>query len=233
MANGKYVAYYRQSTSKQEKSGLGIDAQKKAVEDYLNGGKWEVLASFTETESGKRSDRPELARALAMCRIHNATLVVAKLDRLARNTRFLLTVRDETGDSGVVFCDYPIVPEGAMGKYFITNMAALAELECGLVGQRTKAALQAAKKRGKVLGCRNDNIAVYASQGAKASASARSAKAAKRATDFIKIIERIKAEGATSLHQIATKLNDEKFPAARGGKWSAIQVQRVMSTKKA
>ena len=86
---GKFVAYYRVSTKKQGQSGLGLEAQKDAVADYLNGGHWTLLDQFTEIESGKRSDRPELAKALAMCRLRGATLVVAKLDRLARNVHFL------------------------------------------------------------------------------------------------------------------------------------------------
>ena len=91
--DGKFVAYYRVSTKKQGQSGLGLEAQKAAVTDYLNGGRWRLVAHFTEVESGKRSDRPELAKALAMCRLRGATLVVAKLDRLARNVVLALTGR--------------------------------------------------------------------------------------------------------------------------------------------
>jgi DNA invertase Pin-like site-specific DNA recombinase len=232
MANGKYIAYYRVSTDKQKKSGLGLEAQQEAVRVYLNGGDWKLLGEFTEAESGKRNDRPALAQALALCRIHNATLVVAKLDRLARNTQFLLTVVKESGDAGVVFCDLPSIPEGPTGKFLLTQMASVAELEAGLISQRTKAALQAAKARGTVLGCRNDNIAAYAKQGATVSASVRSDKAAKRAGDVLPIIqaikERLQAEGATSLRQIASALNERKIPTARGGEWSAVQVQRVL-----
>ena len=87
-----------------------------------------------------------------MCRLHNATLVIAKLDRLSRNTQFLLNLVEGTGDAGVVFCDLPTIPTGPMGKFFITQMVAVAELEAGLISQRTKAALAAAKARGKKLG---------------------------------------------------------------------------------
>src|ERR1035441_7658467 len=116
MANGKYVAYYRVSTDKQKKSGLGLEAQQEAVRIYLNGGEWKLVGAFTEAESGKRNDRPALAQALAFCRIHNATLVVAKLDRLARNTQFLLTVVKESGSAGVVFCDLPSIRDGHIGR---------------------------------------------------------------------------------------------------------------------
>src|SRR6185437_13427601 len=102
MVRGKFVAYYRVSTLRQGRSGLGLDAQRKAVADYLNGGRWTLIGEFTEVESGKRNDRPELAKALAACRVHCATLVVAKLDRLSRNAAFLLTLRDASAD-GVNF----------------------------------------------------------------------------------------------------------------------------------
>ena len=89
MTNGKFVAYYRVSTQKQGQSGLGLEAQKEAVRVYLNGGRWKLVGEFKEVESGKRNDRPALAEALAMCRVHGATLVIAKLDRLARNVAFI------------------------------------------------------------------------------------------------------------------------------------------------
>jgi DNA invertase Pin-like site-specific DNA recombinase len=86
---GRFVAYYRVSTDKQGKSGLGLDAQRKAVNDYLNGGDWELAAELTEIESGRKSDRPELVKALGVCKRHMATLVIARLDRLARNVHFI------------------------------------------------------------------------------------------------------------------------------------------------
>ena len=149
------MAYYRVSTDRQGKSGLGLEAQRKAVADHLDGGKWDLVGEFTEVESGKRSDRPELARALALCRKHKAALIIAKLDRLARNARFLLTVVEGTGERGVVFCDLPQVPPGAGGKFVLTLFAAVAELEAGLISQRTRDALAAVKARGKRLGWAN------------------------------------------------------------------------------
>src|SRR5262249_9796398 len=96
---GKFVAYYRVSTDKQGKSGLGLDAQRKAVENYLNGGTWSLVGKFTEVESGKRNQRPELEKALAVCKRQRAKLVIAKLDRLSRNLAFIATLMD----SGVEF----------------------------------------------------------------------------------------------------------------------------------
>ena len=99
MARGKFIGYLRVSTEKQGQSGLGLDAQRKAIEDYLNGGRWELLAEYVEIESGKRSDRPELAKALAHSKATGATLVIAKLDRLSRNMAFISNLME----SGVEF----------------------------------------------------------------------------------------------------------------------------------
>src|SRR5215217_4949795 len=85
-----FVSYLRVSADRQGRSGLGLEAQRKAVEDSLNGGRWKLVAEFVEVESGKRDDRPRLAEALALCRLHNAVLVIAKLDRLSRDAHFLL-----------------------------------------------------------------------------------------------------------------------------------------------
>src|SRR5215203_1506889 len=100
MAQGRFVSYLRVSTDKQGKSGLGLEAQRKAVEDFLNGGRWELVEEFVEVESGKRDDRPKLAEALALCRLHKATLVIAKLDRLSRDAAFLLGLQKELQRSG-------------------------------------------------------------------------------------------------------------------------------------
>src|SRR5215208_4664449 len=137
--HGRFVSYLRVSTDRQGRSGLGLEAQREAVTTYLDGGRWELISEFVEVESGKRADRPKLAAALGMCRLHNATLVIAKLDRLSRNTQFLLNLVEGTGDAGVVFCDLPTIPTGPMGKFFSTQMVAVAELEAGLISQRSKA----------------------------------------------------------------------------------------------
>lgn len=235
MENGKkYVAYYRTSTAKQQRSGLGLEAQREAVRQFLNGGEWSLVGEFTEKEkgnrnSGKRTDRPALNEALATCRIHNCALVVAKLDRLARNTEFLLSIVNGTGDAGVIFCDLPKIPEGPVGKFIVTQMASVAELEAGLTSQRTKAALQAAKKKGTILGCRNDNVRFYAAQGAKASATVRSAKAAKRRADLQPIIKNIQGSGITTLSGIAKELNGRKVKTTHGYQWTAGQVKRLLS----
>lgn len=145
MGAGRYIAYYRVSTARQGKSGLGLEAQRAAVLAYLNGGNWELTAEFCEVESGKTSDRPQLAAALAACRLHRATLVIAKLDRLSRDAAFLLGLQN----AGVRFVavDMPEANELVVGI-----MACVAQAERKMISDRTKAALAAAKVRGVKLG---------------------------------------------------------------------------------
>jgi DNA invertase Pin-like site-specific DNA recombinase len=146
---GKFVAYFRVSTARQGRSGLGIEAQREAVKAYLNGGDWQIVAEFTEVESGKRADRPELDEALDAARLHRACLVVSKVDRLTRSVAFLSCLLEAGVD--VRFADLPAI-EGATGRFMLQQMVAVAELEAGMISARTKAALAAAKRRGKVLG---------------------------------------------------------------------------------
>ena len=138
---GKFVAYFRVSTDKQGKSGLGLEAQRKAVEDYLNGGTWSLVGKFTEIESGKRNERPELVKALAVCKRQKAKLVIAKLDRLSRNLAFIATLMD----SGVEFV---AVDNPHANKLTVHILAAVAQHEREMIAQRTKDAVQAAKARG-------------------------------------------------------------------------------------
>ena len=147
--SGKFVAYYRVSTGRQGKSGLGLEAQRQAVATYLNGGDWQIVDEHTEVESGKNSDRPALEKALAAARLHRAALVVSKVDRLTRSVAFLSRLLEAGVD--VRFADLPQI-EGATGRFMLQQMVAVAELEAGMISTRTKAALAAAKKRGTVLG---------------------------------------------------------------------------------
>lgn len=227
MKTAKFVSYLRVSTKKQGKSGLGLEAQRNAVADYLNGGRWTLLDEVIEVESGKLSSRPQLARALALCRLHGAKLVVAKMDRLSRNVHFLSGLLE----SGVDFvaCDLP-----AANKLTLHVLAAVAEAEAEAISSRTKLALQAAKRRGVVLG--GDRAGIIASQspkGVKASAKVRREKSHKRAFDVLPQIEAIRATGANSLREIAAALNEKGITAPRGGEWQASQVARVMSMSQA
>jgi DNA invertase Pin-like site-specific DNA recombinase len=149
VSNGQFIAYYRVSTAKQGRSGLGIEAQQAAVERYLNGGNWKVVETFTEIESGRNSERPALAKALAAARVRQVPIVVARVDRLTRSVGFLSMLLDAGVD--VRFADLPQI-EGTAGRFMLKQMALVAELEAGFISDRTKAALAAAKRRGKKLG---------------------------------------------------------------------------------
>jgi DNA invertase Pin-like site-specific DNA recombinase len=137
MAQGAFVAYYRVSTARQGASGLGLEAQKAAVARYLNGGNWSIKAEFIEVESGRKSNRPELERALATARLHRIPLIVANVSRLTHSSSFLHRLLDAGVE--VRFCDLPEI-EGPTGRFLLQQMAAVAELEAGMIASRTKAA---------------------------------------------------------------------------------------------
>jgi DNA invertase Pin-like site-specific DNA recombinase len=226
MASGDFVSYLRVSTARQGQSGLGLEAQREAVEDYLNGGRWTVIKEFVEVESGKNNDRAELAKAMSLCRLRNAILVIAKIDRLSRDAHFLLGLQK----AGVRFvaADMPEANEMVVGI-----MAVVAQAERKMISARTKSALQAAKARGVKLGGvrhRPDGSTVKLDlEAIAAGRAARTAKSAARAEDVAPIIADLIATGAVSLREIAAGLNERGIPTARGAKWSAVQVQRVMA----
>ncbi|MDO9714396.1 recombinase family protein [Paracraurococcus lichenis] len=222
----RFIAYHRVSTDRQGRSGLGLEAQRDAVQRHVAGAGGAILASFTEVESGKRNDRPELAKALAACRAQRATLVIAKLDRLARNARFLLSIVEGSGEGGVIFCDLPTVPAGPVRKFLITQMAAVAELEAGLIAQRTKAALAAAKARGVKLG--NPTLRAGTPDAARAAAAAKSEQATACAVDLAPILAEIRAAGVTTLEGVAKALTARGIPTPSGREaWYPATVRRL------
>ncbi len=226
---GRFVAYLRVSTDGQGRSGLGLEAQRQAVAAYVIQAGGDVVAEFQEVESGKRADRPQLAAALAACRTRRAVLVIAKLDRLARNARFLLSVVEGSGEAGVVFCDLPTLPAGPVGKFMLTQMAAVAELEAGLISQRTRAALAVAKARGVRLG--NPSPSPATAEMAAAARQARSRQVVARAADVLAIVRQVQAEGASSFRAIAAKLHAHGVRTPTGKEqWSAAQVRRLLHT---
>lgn len=216
--NGKFVAYYRVSTTKQGINGLGMDAQKAAIENYLNGGNWKLIAEFSEVESGKVKDRRELKRALEMCRKEKAILLIAKLDRLARNAAFLLNLQD----SGVKFTavDMPYADNFTVGI-----MALVAQKERELISERTKAGLAAAKRRGTRLGNPNPKEAV------KLAVKANVARANSHAETIMPAIKEIQAAHETSLRKIAKCLNARGFKTPNGKAFAAQSVKNLLDRK--
>jgi DNA invertase Pin-like site-specific DNA recombinase len=212
---GKFIAYYRVSTQRQGDSGLGLDAQRRAVRDYLDGGSWQLVGEFTEVESGKHAARPELAKALAQCKRERAKLVIAKLDRLSRNVAFLATLMDRGVD--FVACDNPHA-----NKLTIHILAAVAEHEREMIAQRTKDALAAAKRRGVKLGGPKLEVAQEVSR------HRRKALADQRAANVVPIIREVQRAGLKSLRAIAEALNSRGVRTARGGTWHASSVRDAL-----
>jgi DNA invertase Pin-like site-specific DNA recombinase len=184
------------------------------VEQRLNGSRWQLVAEFVEVESGKRAKRPHLDAALTACKKQKAKLVVAKLDRLSRNVAFLLKLIDSGVE--VLFADLPEL-DGAMGRFMLTTMASVAELEAGLISERTKAALKAAKARGVRLG----------RHGAEVLAPQYRKEARQRAEQLHPVIAELQGKGL-SLAKIAGELNERKVPTPRGGRWDHSSVRNVL-----
>jgi DNA invertase Pin-like site-specific DNA recombinase len=218
----KFVAYCRVSTQKQGRSGLGLEAQREHIAGYIRRVNGSLCAEFTEVESGKRKDRPQLSAALAQCRLHGATLIVAKLDRLARNVAFVSNLME----SGCEFCavDFP-----QANRFMIHLLAAVGEYEAKLISDRTKAALQSAKRRGVKLGGDRGNILEVQRKGSRIGNAIRTAKAKQRTNDLKPIVADIQANGAGSLRQIAAQLNARGIRTARGCEWSPTAVMRVLA----
>lgn len=218
------VAYYRVSTARQGASGLGLEAQRAAVETLCTQRGWDLIAPpYQEVESGKRSDRPELAKALERAKLTGARLVIAKLDRLSRDAAFLLTLQN----SGVRFvaADMPDANDLTVGI-----MALVAQQERQAISRRTKEALAAAKARGQRLGNPNGAAAFRrAGKGTGPALAAVSANADSRASRLQPVLQRLQADGVTSLAGIAGALNAEGILTARGGKWHASSVRNLLA----
>ena len=221
----RFVAYLRVSTDKQGRSGLGLEAQQAAIDAFLSPGDKLLAPPFVEVESGKNAERPQLKAAMTRCRKTGATLLIARLDRLARNVRFVSALMEE----GVPFiaCDMPSATPFMLHVY-----ASVAEEEARAISRRTKAALAAAKTRGvKLGGHRGERHAPPpdATLGSHAAAVARVRKADHAAHDLLIPIEELRASGLASLHALATGLTARGITTARGGAWTATAVRRVLA----
>jgi DNA invertase Pin-like site-specific DNA recombinase len=212
---GKFVAYYRVSTTKQGINGLGMDAQRDAVARYLNCGDWKLIGEFAEVESGKRNNRQEMEKAIALCRKEGATLLIAKLDRLARNAAFLLNLRD----SGV---DFIAVDMPHADKFTVGIMALVAEKERDMISQRTRDGLAAARRRGIKLG--NPRPA----QALKGAQAANLASADAYARRLVPVVQEIRAAHVTALRQIAQCLNARGYKTPHGKAFKAQSVKNLL-----
>lgn len=212
MPDGKYIAYYRVSTDRQGKSGLGLEAQQQAVRQYLNGGNWQLLEEYVEVESGKRSsNRPKLQEALKSCKKHKAILILAKLDRLARNVHFISGLME----AGV---DFVATDNPTANKLMLHMLAAFSEHEAVQISQRTKSALQAAKARGVKLGKNGKNLAATNKQAAF-----------DFALSLQSTIAEIKQRGITTYRAIAAELNRLNVATFHNkGQWHAPAVHKTM-----
>lgn len=216
------VSYLRVSTARQGVSGLGLEAQRAAVAAFTAASSHSLVAEFVEVESGSKNARPQLTAALAACRLHRATLVIAKLDRLARNVAFIANLMD--GGVEFVACDLPHA-----NRLTLHLLAAIAEHEREMISQRTRAALQAAKARGVKLG--NPNGAAALLDGCRAAAgasvAARQARAAQHAAAVGPMLFELLAAGLNS-RELASDLNRRAVPSPTGGAWYEGQVRRTV-----
>jgi DNA invertase Pin-like site-specific DNA recombinase len=220
MAQGKFVVYLRVSTKRQGDSGLGLEAQQRAVTDYLNGGAWTVAGEFVEVESGKSdTNRPQLQRAIQACRVYGAKLLIAKFDRLSRDAHFLLGL--EKAGIEFVATDNPHANRLTVGI-----MALVADEERRAISARTKAALAAAKARGVKLG--GDRGATLSTEAKAKGVAAVQARADSRAADLAPVVAALRAAGATSLRTLAAGLNRAGIAPPRGTTWSPMAVSRLL-----
>ena len=217
----RIIGYERVSTARQGASGLGIEAQRRAIEGFVAQRNATLIARFTEVESGRNPDRPELSKALHLAKVTGATLVIAKLDRLSRNAAFLLTLRD----SGVRFAavDLPEANDLTVGI-----MALVAQQEREAISKRTKEALAVARSRGVRLGNPNGAAALAGWQGRCAAQGGHCAQRRPACADLAPVVEDIRSGGATSLRAIAGELNARGMLTRRGGRWHVSTVMNLL-----
>jgi DNA invertase Pin-like site-specific DNA recombinase len=218
----KYVTYYRVSTKRQGVSGLGLEAQEATTAEYLGRLGGDLIGSYRDIESGAKDNREELQKALRECRLTGATLLIAKLDRLSRNRRFLMDLQDSSVN--FICCDMP-----EANKLTVGILACMAEYERDLISERLKAAFKAAKARGSRLG--NPNLHLYRHNDTTAATAARTAKANARNTELKEVIQELQVESSEplSLREVADKLNMAGYTTSRGSSFKATTVNRILA----
>ena len=216
---GNYVAYLRQSTTKQEKSGLGIEAQRNIIHSFVKEGL--LIAEFVETESGKKSDRPKLQEALALCRKTNSILIVAKLDRLSRNVAFTSKLLES--DVEITFCDFP-----QANRLILHIISSIAEYEANLISQRTRLSLKAKKERGVQLG-KSENLMKKHNEAIAHSNQTNRTKAQNNVNNMRAVaLLRSMVKEELTLSQMTIRLNEQGFVTSKGCKLRIGQVQRLI-----
>ena len=209
--SSQWICYYRVSTQRQGESGLGLEAQQRAVEAFLLRREGEVVAEFTEVESGRKNSRPKLSEAISLCRRKKATLIIAKLDRLARNVHFISGLME----SGV---DFLAVDQPTKDRFMLHVQAAFAEEEARRISERTKAAMMSAKLRGVVIG----------ETGRKRAISLRS-EAISVAEAYRGYVETIMSAGGTTVRAVRDALNELGIGSPGGGRWHLPNTARLMA----
>ena len=217
--NQKFIAYFRVSTEKQGKSGLGLDAQQQSVANFVSNEN-QILESYTEVESGKQQNRPELQKALVKTKSLGATLLIAKLDRLARNVAFIANLLESGVE--VVAVDMP-----QANKFMLHVMAAVAEQEATAISERTRAALQVAKARGVKLGWANPRRKEEQRKSSQKGCRRGKLNADIFALKIYPIYVKLHAQGFCEAKGMADALNERGVRSARGGIWYTSSVQNL------